>query len=130
MNFLLDTCAIIWLSAESDKLSMDTLSELTKPKNRVHISPISAGELASAQHNKVIAFEGHWKTWLNDQIEINGWNVIPIDMAVIQEAYALPESYHDDLADKIIIATARLHELTLVTTDDKLLDYPHVKSTY
>jgi PIN domain nuclease of toxin-antitoxin system len=40
----------------------------------------------------------------------------------------LPDPIHRDPADRIIIATARLEDLTIITTDRLILDYPHVKS--
>ena len=44
------------------------------------------------------------------------------------EAYSLPPPIHSDPADRILIATARLEKLTLVTTDAKIRAYPHVQS--
>ena len=42
------------------------------------------------------------------------------------EAYGLTVPIHRDPADLVLIATARLERLTVVTTDRKILDYPHV----
>jgi PIN domain nuclease of toxin-antitoxin system len=44
------------------------------------------------------------------------------------EAYHLPGSFHRDPADRILVATARLYGLTLLTADDSILRYPYVKS--
>jgi len=33
---------------------------------------------------------------------------IPIDLAIVEEAYSLPEPFHNDPADRIIVATARI----------------------
>jgi len=44
------------------------------------------------------------------------------------EAYSLTVHIHRDPADLVLIATARLERLTVVTTDRKILDYPHVAS--
>jgi PIN domain nuclease of toxin-antitoxin system len=42
------------------------------------------------------------------------------------EAYALPQPFHRDPADRLLAATARRHELTLVTADERILAYPAV----
>ena len=44
------------------------------------------------------------------------------------ESTSLPGSFHRDPSDQIIVATARVHECPLVTSDDKIADYPHVQT--
>jgi PIN domain nuclease of toxin-antitoxin system len=44
------------------------------------------------------------------------------------DANALPGVFHDDPADRLITATARVHHLTLVTSDTKMIAYPHVRT--
>ncbi|MEW6221138.1 MAG: PIN domain-containing protein [Thermodesulfobacteriota bacterium] len=56
----------------------------------------------------------------------NEWQVKDISLEVIEEAYSLPDSFHADPADRILVATARLMRCPLLTADRKLLDYPHV----
>ena len=45
---------------------------------------------------------------------------------IAAEAYALPPPLHGDPADRVLVATARIGSLTLVTADGLLLRYPHV----
>jgi len=44
------------------------------------------------------------------------------------EAYRLPEPFQRDPADRQIVACARLHELTVVTVDERILGWKHVKT--
>jgi PIN domain nuclease of toxin-antitoxin system len=44
------------------------------------------------------------------------------------EAYALPEPFHKDPADRVLVAAARCHELTLLTADERILTYRGVRS--
>ena len=46
----------------------------------------------------------------------------------MEEAFSLPEPIHRDPADRIIIATARVYDLDVVTTDARILAYPHVRT--
>ena len=39
----------------------------------------------------------------------------------------LPGDFHRDPADQIIVATARELDIRLVTVDDRILNYPHVR---
>lgn len=47
---------------------------------------------------------------------------------IVVESTTLPGKFHRDPADQMIVATARIHKVILVTSDDKLLSYPHVKT--
>jgi PIN domain nuclease of toxin-antitoxin system len=44
------------------------------------------------------------------------------------KAYQLPGSFHRDPADRQIVATAICHGLTLMTADERILQYPAVKT--
>ena len=125
---LLDTCALLYLAAEPERLSSGALELVASPDQLVHCSPIVAAELACLQERQRIHLPQHWKKWFRTQADRNGWNIIPISLEIIEEAYSLPEPIHRDPADRLIIATARLENLTIITTDRLILDYPHVKS--
>ncbi len=49
---------------------------------------------------------------------------IGVDLDIMEEAYSLPEQFHQDPADRIIVASARLHSFQIITDDRKILDYP------
>ena len=44
------------------------------------------------------------------------------------EAYNLPGKFHSDPADRVLVSTARLNRFTLMTADDLILRYGHVKT--
>lgn len=125
---LLDTCALLYLAAAPERLTSQALELVGSPDQIVHCSPIVAAELACLQERGKIQLPQHWKKWFRTQAERNGWNIIPISLDIVEEAYSLPGPIHRDPADRIIIATARLEDLTIITTDRLILDYPHVKS--
>jgi len=56
--------------------------------------------------------------------------VLPLERGVVIEAMRLPEFLTRDPADELIVASARLHNLTLVTTDIKLKGYRHARVNY
>jgi len=72
----------------------------------------------------------HWKVWFRHHLDVNGWECLPLDLAVMEEAYSLPPSFHADPADRSIVATARIHGLSIVTGDRKILAYPHVETCW
>lgn len=52
----------------------------------------------------------------------------PITLRIAAEAYRLPGEFHLDPADRLLVATARIENWTLLTADRRILDYPHVRS--
>ena len=129
MNVLLDTCAILFLSLDDPCVQPSTREVLSQAK-RVSISPISAAELAGLQERERIELPTHWRLWLREAVSRNGWETQPITLEVAEEAWCLPGAFHSDPADRILTATARLENMLLLTTDRKLLDYPHVRAAW
>lgn len=67
--------------------------------------------------------------WLNDALAAN-IQVLQITPEVVANAMALPDFPNRDPADELIVATARVHKLTLLTADTKLKKYRHAKIHY
>ncbi len=129
MNLLLDTCAILFLAID-DPCVRDSTRRSIREAERIFVSPISSAELACLQERGRIKLPVHWKPWFREAIETNGWGIKPISLKIMEEAYSLPGSFHADPADRILTATARLEDLVLLSTDRKLLDYPHLQARW
>lgn len=130
MKILLDTCAVIWSAAQPEFLSPVAAEALVASGNCVNVSPVSCAELCCLQERGRIDIQGHWKTWFNRCVNDNGWFVRDVDLSVVEEAYSLPEEFHRDPVDRILVGTARIFGMTLVTADRRLLDYPHVNTLW
>jgi len=125
MNLLLDTCALIWAITDPQQLTKKAISALQDRRSQTYVSAISCGEMACLAGKGRIAVDRHWKVWFNHYIKLNQWPCLDISLDIIQEAYCLPDDFHQDPADRIIVATARLNKMTIVTADQKILNYPH-----
>jgi PIN domain nuclease of toxin-antitoxin system len=101
---------------------------LVDPGNIVFASVVTAGELACLTERKRVALPRHWKAWFREAVERNGWNLLPVTIEILEEAYSLPEPIHRDPVDRILIATSRVEDMTLITTDRLILEYPHARS--
>jgi PIN domain nuclease of toxin-antitoxin system len=126
LKLLLDTCAVIFIAHDPSRLSKATRDLLVDPRNAVFASVVTAGELACLSERKKIVLPEHWKTWFRDCVEKNGWNLLPLTIEAMEEAYSLPDPIHRDPVDRILIAASRTEGMTLVTTDRLILGYPHV----
>ncbi len=130
MKLLLDTCCILWAVSNPEFLSRPAGDLLQSEDSEIFVSPISSAEIACAVESGRIKLDRHWKTWFRHYIELNQWQLENIDLEIIEEAYSLPEAFTADPVDRIITATARIKDHTLLTADKNILVYPHVNTVW
>ncbi len=126
MKVLLDTCAMVWAVAEPELLSERARGALSASIAEVCVSAMSCAELACAVERGRLRLDRHWKTWFRDFVRANEWQVLAVELAIVEEAYSLPEPFHRDPVDRLLVATARTLRCPLVTSDARILAYPHV----
>ncbi len=128
---LLDTHTWIW-SHSATKLLSDNVKNLIKKTqtDQRTIASISIWEFAMMVTKGRINVKIDPKRWLNNAIGNSGLRVIELTPEIAMESCNLPGGFHNDLADRIIVATARTHNLTLLTKDRKIIEYPHVKAIW
>ncbi len=124
-RLLLDTCAIIWTveGQEMSKESLEAVQHANAAGVPVLVSPISAWERGMLVARGRIASPLEPKAWfarLLDRPEVELADLTP---DIPTDASFLPGLPHNDPADRILIATARAHDLTLVTRDRNILTY-------
>ena len=130
MKVLLDTCAILWAISAPQRLSSQAREILENSATEPFVSAISSAEIACACERGRIELDRHWKTWFRHYLGLNQWECLSIDLAIMEEAYSLPPPFHADPADRIVVATARIHGLCVLTADRRILDYPHVETRW
>lgn len=130
MRLVLDTCTILWAISAPEELSNRAKKLLEDEVSEVMVTPMSCAEIACLVGRKRIQLDRHWKLWFRHFVERNGWNVVPVDLPIVEESYSLPGEFHADPVDRILVATARLYDARLVTADQKIRAYPHVRSEW
>lgn len=128
---LLDTHTWIW-SHSATKLLSDNVKKIiqTTRTDQRAIASISIWEFAMMVTKRRIAVKIDPKLWLYNAISMSGLQVIELTPEIAMESCNLPDDFHRDPADRIIVATARTHNLTLLTKDKKIIEYPHVKALW
>lgn len=64
--------------------------------------------------------------WLAEALQYPGIQLFDLTPRLAVESTQLPGTFHRDPADQIIVATARVHGIALLTADGKIRDYPHL----
>ena len=126
MNVVLDTCAVLWSILAPENLSPRAARAMTDESTGVFVSPISCAEIACGVERSRISLDRHWKSWFRHFVPLNGWQLVDIDLRIMEEAYSLPEYTSRDPADRIIVATARILQCPVVTADRRIREYAHV----
>ena len=126
---LLDTHTWIWSNSATKLLSDKVKKRIKKTlSDQRAIASISIWEFAMMVVKGRINVKIDPKLWLDNAIKNSGLKVIELSPEIAIESCNLPGDFHRDPADKIIVATARIHNLNLLTKDRKILRYRHVNA--
>ena len=128
MGLLLDTHVWIWSQEEAERLGERAQRQLERADERLHVATISSLEIARLIHLGLLELEGTLDQWIEDSLESLRCSAIDMSHRIAVGAYQLPGDFHRDPADRILVATAREHGLTLVTADERILNYGPVKT--
>ncbi|OGC16293.1 hypothetical protein A3J90_01035 [candidate division WOR-1 bacterium RIFOXYC2_FULL_37_10] len=131
---VLDTHIWIWLLIGDEKIKecgfLPYINKAVKEYN-VKIPAISLWEVSMLVAKNRIVLSKNTLEWLTDAVSAPGLTVYPITPEVAYESACLPENFHGDPADRLIVATARALNGTLLTFDKKILEYGakgHIKT--
>jgi PIN domain nuclease of toxin-antitoxin system len=120
-DLLLDTCALLWI-ANGDEIDATARAAISAAK--LHVSPISVWERSSQPSSAGLPARTKLQPASPERCgssERGCRAVLSVD--ILAESCALPGTPPSDPADRIIIATARTHELAIVTRDRAILRY-------
>ena len=124
-DYLLDTCAAIWIM-NGDPLRVPAATKLPQAlerNGRLVISPITAWEIATLVAKKRILLTLRPEVWFSKLCNLPGVTLVDMPPSVLIASTSLPGKTPADPADRILIATAREFDYTLVTRDRLLLKY-------
>jgi PIN domain nuclease of toxin-antitoxin system len=118
---LLDTHVVIWLAQDYRRIStkaQSAIKDARKQDRGLAVPSIVLVEIARLASRGQIYFEPDAETVLAE-VE-RRFTILPITADIALQAYALPASYPKDPADRIIGATALIHDLPLITADQAI----------
>ena len=119
MRVLLDTHVWLWwLTPESpltraERTALDQAAE----QGEVSLSAISMWEAQVLHAKKRLVLPLPFAAWLERATDERILSVLPLNRDVVVALDALPATFHGDPADRLIVATARAHALSLATRD-------------
>jgi PIN domain nuclease of toxin-antitoxin system len=130
---LLDTHVLLWWATQQQQRLSTPAREAVdaeQKSGKIAISSISAWEIAMLIQRKRLALSMDLREWLAIVEQLANVRFIAVDNGIAVESENLPGEFHRDPADRMIVATARKLGATLITMDDKIRSYPHVRTTW
>jgi PIN domain nuclease of toxin-antitoxin system len=120
MRLLLDTHIWLWSALDHARLSSRVAAVLENPVNELWLSPISLWEVLTLCQKRKLILDPNPQAWIADTLDTTPMREAQITYQVAQET-ARVQLPHRDPADRFLVATARVFDLTLVTADKTLL---------
>ena len=133
MRTFLDTHAWMWWVTEDRRLSKKAASafqKATTDDGGVWLPVIAIWELAKKVEKKKLVLDRPLREWIGDATAVPGLWLADLTMPILIDSCELPQPFHGDPADQMIVATVRQHQGLLITKDRKLRNYPHVQTVW
>jgi len=125
---LLDTHVWIWTQEQPERLGPRTKRLLVGGEHENWVCPISTLEISRLVAIGDIRLSIPLAEWIVQSMAELSAQTVSVSHEVAMEAYALPGTFHRDPADRLLVAATRRNWLTLVTADERILAYPHVRT--
>ena len=123
MRYLLDTHVFNWLDSEPDKLSPKIASLCADRANQLVLSLASIWEIQIKFQLGKLKLNKPLITLVKEQQSNNQIELLPVTVQHILSLDKLP-AYHRDPFDRILVAQAISEELTFITHDSVIKQYP------
>jgi len=123
MIYLADTHVILWWAHGDRRLpkSHARVFQRARADSPVLVSDISLWEIAMLVEQERVRLDRPLRDWLETATAAPLVQRVGVAPAVAAETARLPSTFHRDPADRILVATARVHGATLLTVDQRII---------
>ena len=132
MPTILDTHAWVWWVTKDRRLSRRAAAAIATAADNggVSISLISIWEVSKKVEKRQLVLDRPLRDWLEEATTTGGLKVETLTPAILVDSCDLPQPFHGDPADQIIVATARREHAPIVTKDAAIRRYAHVQAIW
>ncbi len=129
---LLDTHAFIWWHEGNPRLSARAklVIEHEHQAGQVMASSLTCWEIALLVERRKLFLSEEVQVWIAAIETQRHVRFIPVDNQIAITSVQLPAGLSKDPADRIIVATAMLLNIPIVTVDRTIRAYPHVQTIW
>jgi PIN domain nuclease of toxin-antitoxin system len=123
MKILLDTCAFLWLTTDAPELSEKAKILFQNTQNAVYLSSVSAWEIIVKHQLGKLPLPNAPEDFIKQQCEKHFVEYLALDEKAVFQLGRLP-NHHRDPFDKMLICQAISDDLTILTSDKLISQYP------
>jgi PIN domain nuclease of toxin-antitoxin system len=123
MQFLLDTCAFLWLTTDAPELSYKARSLFQNPNNQVYLSCVSAWEIIVKNKLGKLELPESPEKFISSQCQKHFIDFLSLDEKAVYQLPSLPD-FHRDPFDRMLICQALNKQLIILTSDELITQYP------
>ena len=120
---LLDTHVLLWWLSGDRRLGAKAKAAIRRRDTSVFVSAASLWEIAIKVALGRLDLEGPPQSWLPPELDKHSFRDLPVTGMHALGVASLPE-IHRDPFDRVLVAQARAEGLTLVSGDERVLEYP------
>ena len=123
MRLLLDTHILVWWLQGTDELSQEQTEALERAEGKdekLAVATITLWEIAKLIERGRLELRYAADVFFDELESHARLAFLPINSRIALESTRLGPTFHRDPADQVIVATARVHALRLVTADDRI----------
>jgi PIN domain nuclease of toxin-antitoxin system len=126
---VLDTASWIWLASDPRRLSARARDRI-EAADQALVSAISVWEVSMLVARRRIELDRDVEDWVALALALPKLELASLDPAIAIRSTRLPGEFHADPADRIIVATAIERSAALITPDQRMRAYPHVRAEW
>jgi PIN domain nuclease of toxin-antitoxin system len=129
MRFLFDTHTLLWY-LDHDELLSPRVREILSDINSVcYVSYVSFFEMSIKANIRKLTIKNTIQEYQRGLLE-NGFKILPITTKHLDYYVSLHAvEYHKDPFDRLLISTAAVGNLTILSIDEKFKNYHNIVST-
>jgi PIN domain nuclease of toxin-antitoxin system len=120
VKLLLDTHVWIWSQSMQARIGTALAKIIREPATQLWLSPISVWELLVLTEKGRLLLDRDLSGWVRNSVSEASIQEAPLTHEIALESRTVRLS-HADPADRLLVATARVLDLTLATADRHLL---------
>jgi PIN domain nuclease of toxin-antitoxin system len=124
-RLLLDTHVWLWIFLGARRIKGVVRERLvaSAESNELFIAAISMYEVGAGAKRGRIELNMATQAWFDLALVDPGLRLLALTPEIASETAVLPDDFHGDPGDRLVAATARVHNLVLCTHDEKLLRF-------
>jgi PIN domain nuclease of toxin-antitoxin system len=123
---LLDTHCWVWMQfGLTDKFARSALTAVERAARAgtLRVSIMSVWEVGMLESKGRLELKMNCAEWVRQALATPGLALAALTPEIAIESSRLPGQFHGDPADRLLVATARIEGVRLMTKDDRLLEY-------